>query len=1138
MSEEENKASDELFKDVKFYVVGDIDQKVVQLLKAGKGKEVSYNALATHIIAEDGDNPEVGESREVFDLPVVKPSWVILSVRCGDLLPVTGFSPESGQIFFGVTACLPRLPDDLNALWAYITFYGGECQLNLNKKVTHLVVKEPKGAKFECALKHPGIKIVTPDWITDSVKDKNRKEEALYHPRLTYVEPEEEEESEAESYDQHSHSDGSYSPRRSRLSSGGSSGEESSPRRRPGPKKLNSLSPTSPHKPERRSERMFDDSDDDSSTEKEGTNLNWTPAEVATPTPPIPTGTARRRGGPPGSKDPVSSTGSGLINLCATVPPVPGSGGAMPAEARSAAAAAISHTTQQVASVPEGIPGWSPAARTLRNITNNSDMQPANRPANVAHIIQNLTANQTKPLEQQTNQSHAQTPNSTNPLLFNQSKLAGQPLTAEQQQQLLQQQQSHQAAQQQHQQLPQHPMMHLQQQHQMMQLHHQQQQHQQQQQSQVAQQQGFPQLPQQQQQFLQQQQQMHQQQMFSQQQQQQQQQQQHAFSQQQLRPQQLLRPGLQQLQQQQALQQQLQQFQQQQRMQMLQQQQQQQNQQQLHQQHLQQQQQQQQQHFLQQQQQQQQQQQHMQQMQQQHLQNQQQQVLQHQNQQALQQQQQQQQQTTTLQPQLQQPPHISQLFGHEPGQDIPLDGFLLGCVFAIADYPEQMADKQLLATWKRVIQACGGAVDPTLTSRCTHLLCESQVSNLYVQALREGKRCVTAHWLNTVLKRKRMVPPHRTLHLPFAFPPGAKPCSQHIISVTGFVDADRDDLKLMAYLAGARYTGYLCRSNTVLICKEPSGLKYEKAKEWKIPCVNAQWLCDILLGNFEALRQIQHSRYSVYTHPEPLVPNQQLVQNLLAAWRTPIKVSPEALACLQMLQKQKITDSTNMPANKKARLEEIQSPSKKLPSESTPRVMFTGFEPTQVQQYTKRLHALGGEVADSSQKVTHLVASKVTRTVKFLTAMSVVKHIVSPEWLEESWRSQKFVDELSYTLRDAEAEVLFAFSLEESLKRAHSAPLFKGKYFYLTPGICPSLSTMKSILESAGGKLLAKQPSYRKIMEHKQNKNLPEIILISCDNDLHLCREYFLKNIDVHNAEFILTGVLTQKLDYDSYKFT
>lgn len=41
-----------------------------------------------------------------------------------------------------------------------------------------------------------------------------------------------------------------------------------------------------------------------------------------------------------------------------------------------------------------------------------------------------------------------------------------------------------------------------------------------------------------------------------------------------------------------------------------------------------------------------------------------------------------------------------------------------------------------------------------------------------------------------------------------------------MIAVTGFVDTDRDDLKLMSYLAGARYTGYLCRSNTVLICKE------------------------------------------------------------------------------------------------------------------------------------------------------------------------------------------------------------------------------------------------------------------------------------------------------------------------------
>lgn len=34
-------------------------------------------------------------------------------------------------------------------------------------------------------------------------------------------------------------------------------------------------------------------------------------------------------------------------------------------------------------------------------------------------------------------------------------------------------------------------------------------------------------------------------------------------------------------------------------------------------------------------------------------------------------------------------------------------------------------------------------------------------------------------------------------------------------------------------------------------------------------------------------------------------------------------------------------------------------------------------------------------------------------------------------------------DEQTYLLRDVEAEVLFSFSLEESLKRAHVSPLFK-----------------------------------------------------------------------------------------------
>ncbi|XP_073892550.1 PAX-interacting protein 1 isoform X11 [Macaca fascicularis] len=718
-------------------------------------------------------------------------------------------------------------------------------------------------------------------------------------------------------------------------------------------------------------------------------------------------------------------------------------------------------------------------------------------------ILQTLSA-PTKNLEQQVNHSQ-QGHTNANAVLFSQVKVTPETHMLQQQQQAQQQQQQ------------QHPVLHLQPQ-QIMQL-----QQQQQQQQQISQQ-PYPQQP------------PH---PFSQQQQQQQQAHPHQFSQQQLQfpqqqlhpPQQLHRPQqqLQPFQQQHALQQQFHQLQQHQL--------QQQQLAQLQQQHSLLQQQQQQQQQIQQQQLQQQQLQRMHQQQQMqsqtapHL-SQTSQALQHQVPPQQPPQQQQQQQPPPP------PPQHHQLFGHDPAVEIPEEGFLLGCVFAIADYPEQMSDKQLLATWKRIIQAHGGTVDPTFTSRCTHLLCESQVSSVYAQAIRERKRCITAHWLNTVLKKKKMVPPHRALHFPVAFPPGGKPCSQHIISVTGFVDSDRDDLKLMAYLAGAKYTGYLCRSNTVLICKEPTGLKYEKAKEWRIPCVNAQWLGDILLGNFEALRQIQYSRYTAFSLQDPFAPTQHLVLNLLDAWRVPLKVSAELLMSVRLPPKLKQNEVANVqPSSKRARIEDIPPPTKKLTPELTPFVLFTGFEPVQVQQYIKKLYILGGEVAESAQKCTHLVASKVTRTVKFLTAISVVKHIVTPEWLEECFRCQKFIDEQNYILRDAEAEVLFSFSLEESLKRAHVSPLFKAKYFYITPGICPSLSTMKAIVECAGGKVLSKQPSFRKLMEHKQNSSLSEIILISCENDLHLCREYFARGIDVHNAEFVLTGVLTQTLDYESYKF-
>ena len=44
------------------------------------------------------------------------------------------------------------------------------------------------------------------------------------------------------------------------------------------------------------------------------------------------------------------------------------------------------------------------------------------------------------------------------------------------------------------------------------------------------------------------------------------------------------------------------------------------------------------------------------------------------------------------------------------------------------------------------------------------------------------------------------------------------PCENYLLAVTGFADSDRDWLKLMIEMVGAKYTGCLTKHNNALIC--------------------------------------------------------------------------------------------------------------------------------------------------------------------------------------------------------------------------------------------------------------------------------------------------------------------------------
>lgn len=60
--------------------------------------------------------------------------------------------------------------------------------------------------------------------------------------------------------------------------------------------------------------------------------------------------------------------------------------------------------------------------------------------------------------------------------------------------------------------------------------------------------------------------------------------------------------------------------------------------------------------------------------------------------------------------------------------------------------------------------------------------------------------------------------------------------------------------------------------------------------------------------------------------------------------------------------------------------------------------------------------------------------------------------------------------------------------------------LFKGKIFYITPGVVPAASALREMIECAGGTVEKQRRSLKNIQEMKPRTYLP----ITCSGDLHL----------------------------------
>ncbi|CAH1132708.1 unnamed protein product [Ceutorhynchus assimilis] len=181
--------AEEMFKDVKYFITGEVHEKITSLLKAGGAEHQNYfSDYVTHLIV--GDNPEENDlvdAKDVYEIPAVTPRWIFMCARLKKRLdPNPYFYMTEAKIFSGQIFCFSKLNEDRNNLWGLVTYNGGVVHLKLTGRCSFLVTVITEGPKYDKAfsLGPESIKIVTPDWIFEALKIKGFPDPALFHPKL------------------------------------------------------------------------------------------------------------------------------------------------------------------------------------------------------------------------------------------------------------------------------------------------------------------------------------------------------------------------------------------------------------------------------------------------------------------------------------------------------------------------------------------------------------------------------------------------------------------------------------------------------------------------------------------------------------------------------------------------------------------------------------------------------------------------------------------------------------------------------------------------------------------------------------------------------------------------------------------
>lgn len=477
-------------------------------------------------------------------------------------------------------------------------------------------------------------------------------------------------------------------------------------------------------------------------------------------------------------------------------------------------------------------------------------------------------------------------------------------------------------------------------------------------------------------------------------------------------------------------------------------------------------------------------------------------------------------------------------FGHDPKDVIPKNHPLSGCKFRLIEYEE--VNSKMKRQWLKAIKIAGGVIRDDLEG-LTHLICETRLTETFSEAIKLGIRCVTIYWINDVLALNRLAYPWKALHFPLSFARDNRPLTSHIISTTNFKGKNRREVREMIIKTGASYTDYFSNSNSLLVCGNVGGEKYEHALEWRIPIANCQILSDILLNSDKNLDiMLSQSKYQLFNQTDSFkLASYSGLQDLMKPWKQPISITDQENNQEEgdriEVDKLEITEVPEVTqASEDTTISRPRCPRK---SNGEVRVLFTHLKSDLVEKLTSFASELGFSIASGPATCTHLVVDSISRTPKFICAFNYAKFIVSHTWIIESHEFGSLLDEKQFILRDQAGEEAYSFNLVYSLlkRKKRRKPLFNNMVFFITPGLLESTPGIKEMVESAGGVVATKKlPSRLQISQMKLDGK--RFVVVSSKEDLHLCSSLVVTSVDIVDAEFIISGILRQDIDFEAHR--